>query len=126
MIIGEKVGERWKAETDKEIADERDLDATITSFYSDKSNTMDNIKRLAQFTADDFYDWFKTTDNPRLFSIIRALSRIEHRLPLVITETEKVEADVMTALRRISGENKISHIRQRPLIPQHTSISHLL
>jgi pyruvate-formate lyase-activating enzyme len=79
---------------------------------------MDDIKRLAQFTADDFYEWFSSTDNPRVFTIAKALSRIEYRLPLVITETEKVEADVMAALRRIADESKINQIRLRSLFPR--------
>jgi hypothetical protein len=78
---------------------------------------MDDIKRLAQFTGDDFYEWFSSTDNPRVFAIVKALSRIEQRL-LVIAETEKVEADVMAALRRIAGESKINQIRLRSLFPK--------
>jgi GTPase SAR1 family protein len=118
MIADSKFVERWKTETEKEVSDERDLDTTITSFYSEKTSIMDDIKRLAQFTADDFYEWFSSTDNPRVFTIAKALSRIEYRLPLVITETEKVEADVMAALRRIADESKINQIRLRSLFPR--------
>jgi len=117
MIADVKFVERWKAETEKEVPDERDLETTITSFYSEKTNFMDDIKRLAQFTADDFYEWFRSTDDPRVFTVVKALSRIEHRLPLLIAETEKVEADVMAALCRIAGESKINEIRLRSLFP---------
>jgi hypothetical protein len=118
LIADSKFVERWKTETEKEVPDERDLDTTITSFYSEKTSIMDDIKRLAQFTADDFYEWSSSTDNPRVFAIAKGLRRIEHRLPLVITETEKVEADVMAALRRIVGESKINQIRLRSLFPR--------
>jgi KAP family P-loop domain len=121
MIADSKFVERWKTESEKEAPDERDLDATITSFYSDKTSIIDDIKRLAQFTSDNFYKWFSSTDNPRVFAIFTALSRIEHRLPLVITETEKIEADVMAALRRIASESKINRIRLRSLFPKELS-----
>ena len=84
---------------------------------------MEDVKRLSQFTTDDFYEWFRSTDNPRVFAAAKALSRIEHRLPLVIAETEKVEADVMTALRRIAGESKINQIRLRSVFPAQQSAS---
>lgn len=116
MIADSKFVERWKTETEKEVFDERNLDTTITSFYS-KRHAADDIKRLAQFTSDNFYEWFTSTDNPRVFAIAKALRRIEHRPAFVITETAQVEADVMTALRRIAGENKINEIRLRTLFP---------
>lgn len=118
MIVDTKLVERWKKETEKDVPDERDLDTTIASFYSKKTNIMNDIKRLAQFTADHFYEWFRSTDNPHVLAVAKSLSRIEYRLPLVITETEKVEADVTAALRRIAGESKINQIRLRSLFPK--------
>ena len=121
LIADKKFIERWKAETEKEVPDERDLERTITSFCTERKNIMEDVKRLSQFTTDDFYEWFRSTS--RVFAAAKALSRIEHRLPLVIAETEKVEADVMTALRRIAGESKINQIRLRSLFPAQQSAS---
>jgi hypothetical protein len=115
MLKDNKFSERWKDEAEREVPDERTLDETIERYYNDKSNAMDDFKRLAQFSEDQFYDWFRTTTNPRVLSVASALSHIRYRLPLAITEIETIEGNVLATLRRISGKNKISEIRFRSL-----------
>jgi hypothetical protein len=117
MIIDERFRRRWEEETRRKSADERDIATTIDSFHHHKASTMDDIKRLAQFTEDDFYRWFKTTRYQRALGAAKALAHIEHRLPLVIDETEKVERDVRAALQRISAESRINQLRLRNLFP---------
>jgi hypothetical protein len=76
---------------------------------------MTDFKRLAQFEEEEFYEWFKGTENPKVLSMASALSHIQYRLPLAQAEIEKIERDALAALRRISAENKISEVRLRHL-----------
>jgi hypothetical protein len=118
MIRDEKFLETWKETTEREIPDERSLDETINSYYFDKGRAMEDFKRLSQFSEEEFYEWFRTTTNPKVLSVASALSRIQYRLPQATAEIEKIERDVQAALRRISGENKISQVRLRSLFPE--------
>jgi hypothetical protein len=122
MLQDQRFVERWKETTDQEVLDDRNLETTIQSYYSDKRNAIDDIKRLSQFTADQFYDWFKNTGNPNVVAVASALARIQYRLPTLVAETEKIEADVRTALRRIYGENKLNQIRLRSLFLNEPSV----
>ena len=117
MIIDEKFIERWKEHTDNEAPDERDIDSTIQSFYTEKGSTIDDIKRLSQFSADDFYRWFTTTENRSVLNIAKALANILYRLGSLVTETNRIETEVRAALQRISAESKINQIRLRSLLP---------
>jgi hypothetical protein len=116
MVIDEKFRERWKEQSEKEAVDERDIETTIRSFYSEKSSTIDDIKRLSDFSADQYYDWFKSTDHTSVLSIAEALARIQYRLPTLVEETNRVEARVRLALERIAGEDRINNVRLRSLI----------
>ena len=116
MVIDEKFRERWKEQSEKEAVDERDIETTIRSFYSEKSSTIDDIKRLSDFSADEYYDWFKSTDHTSVLSIAKALARIEYRLPTLVEETNPVEARVRLALERIAGEDRVNNVRLRSLI----------
>ena len=116
MVIDEKFRERWREQSEKEAVDERDIETTIRSFYSEKSSTIDDIKRLSDFSADEYYDWFKSTDHTSVLSIAKALARIEYRLPTLVEETNRVEARVRLALERIAGEDRINNVRLRSLI----------
>jgi hypothetical protein len=111
----ERFVEQWRENTAAEAPDERTLEDTISSYYYDKSNAMTDFKRLAQFEEEEFYEWFKGTENPKVLSMASALSHIQYRLPLAQAEIEKIERDALAALRRISAENKISEVRLRHL-----------
>ena len=115
MLHDERFLEQWREKTAAEAPDERTLDETINSYYYDKSNAMSDFKRLAQFGEEEFYGWFKGTENPKVLSMASALSHIQYRLPLAQAEIEKIERDVRAALRRISAEHKISEVRLRHL-----------
>ena len=95
------------------VLDERTLDEVIESYYFDKSNAMSDFKRLVQFSQDEFYDWFRTTTNPKVISVASALSQVKYRLPQVITEIQIIEDRVLAALRQISAADKISELRLR-------------
>jgi len=118
MVIDEKFKERWVDVSGREVVDDRDVEATVDSFYHHKASTMHDIKRLAQFTDDQFYDWFKNTKYQRAFGVARALAHIEHRPATVITETEQIERNVQAALRRLAGESTINRLRLRNLISE--------
>ena len=111
----ERFVEQWREKTAAEAPDERTLEETISSYYYDKSNAMTDFKRLAQFEEEEFYEWFKGTENPKVLSMASALSHIQYRLPLAQAEIEKIERDALAALRRISAEDKISGVRLRHL-----------
>jgi len=115
MLQDAKFLERWKEQTESEAPDKRTIDETIESYYYDKSNAMDDFKRLAQFSEDEYYDWFRTTTNLKVLGVASALGHIQHRLPLAIAEIQTIERNVLAALRRISSENKINGIRLRHL-----------
>jgi hypothetical protein len=116
MVIDEKFLERWREATDREDVDERDINATILSYYGQKSSTIDDIKRLSQFTADDYYRWFTTADDPSLLAVVKALARLQYGLPTLEAETARVEAAVRAALEQIASESKINALRLRSLI----------
>jgi hypothetical protein len=115
MLHDERFLEHWREKTATEAPDERTLEETINSYYYDKSNAMTDFKRLAQFGEEEFYEWFKGTENPKVLSMASALSHIQYRLPLAQAEIEKIERDARAALRRISAEDKISEVRLRHL-----------
>ena len=115
-IEGQKFLEHWKEKAEREVPDERTLTERIESYYYDKSNAMRDFKRLAQFSEDEFYNWFRTTTNPKVISMATALSHIQYGLPSAITEIRTIEENVLAALRCISGENKISEIRLRSVL----------
>jgi hypothetical protein len=116
MVIDAKFRERWKEQSEKEAVDERGIDTTIRSFCTEKSSAIDDIKRLSEFSADEYYEWFKTTDHPSVLTIAKALARIQYRLPTLVEETNRVEAQVRVALERIAGEDRINTVRLRSLI----------
>jgi hypothetical protein len=116
MVIDEKFLERWREATDREVEDERDIDATIRSYYGQKSSTIDDIKRLSHFTADDYYRWFTTSDHPSVLAVVKALAPLQYRLPTLEVETARIEAAVRVALERIAGESRINALRLRSLI----------
>jgi hypothetical protein len=58
-IEGQKFLEHWKEKAEREVPDERTLTERIESYYYDKSNAMRDFKRLAQFSEDEFYNWFR-------------------------------------------------------------------
>jgi hypothetical protein len=116
MVIDEKFLESWREATDREVVDERDIDTTIRSYCGEKSSAIDDIMRLSQFTADDYYRWFTTTDHPSVPVVAKALGRLQYRLPTLETETARVEATVRAALERIAGESRINALRLRSLI----------
>jgi hypothetical protein len=116
MVIDEKFLESWREATDREVVDERDIDTTIRSYCGEKSSTMDDIKRLSQFTTDEYHRWFTTTDHPSVSTVAKALARLQYRLPTLEAETARVEAAVRAALERIVGESRINTLRLRSLI----------
>jgi hypothetical protein len=118
MIRDEKFLETWKETTEREIPDERSLDETINSYYFDKGRAMEDFKRLSQFSEEEFYEWFRTTTNPKVLSVASALSRIQYRLPQAMDEIEKIGRDVRAALRRIFEESKLNQVRLRSLFPE--------
>jgi hypothetical protein len=118
LVRDKEFMKRWKEHAAKEVSDKRDIDTTINSFYAEKTDIIKNIRRLSQFTANEFLQWFTTTENPGVLSIAKALVRIGHRPPLMIKEIEKVEAEVSTALRRISAGSTINRLRLRSLFPE--------
>jgi hypothetical protein len=73
LLHDERFVGQWREKTVAEAPDERTLDETINSYYYDKSNAMTDFKRLAQFGEDEFYEWFKRTENPKLLSMASAL-----------------------------------------------------
>ena len=116
MVMDEKFLESWREATDREVVDEREIDTTIRSYCGEKSSTIDDIKRLSHFTADDYYRWFTTADHPSVLVVAKALARLQYRLPTLEAETARVEAAVRAALERIAGESRINALRLRSLI----------
>ena len=94
-----------------------DIDSTIQSFYTEKGSTIDDIKRLSQFSAEDFYRWFTTTENQSVLNIAKAVAHIRYRLESLSDETNKIETAAKDALKRISAKSKINQIRLRSLFP---------
>jgi hypothetical protein len=116
-VSDEKFVERWERR-DKEIVDVRDIDTTIQSFYTDKTNPIEDIKRLSQFTADDFYTWFLSTKHQSVLDIAKALAHIQYYLPTLEAEIKRVQTEARAALFRISCESRINQLRLRSLIPK--------
>jgi hypothetical protein len=115
MLPDERFREQWREKSARKAPDERSLEETINSYYYDKSNAMNDFKRLAQFGEEEFYHWFKGTENPKVLSMASALSHIQYWLPPAQDEIEKIQRDARAALRRVSAEDKISEIRLRHL-----------
>jgi hypothetical protein len=118
MIRDEKFLKAWRETTEREVPDERTLEDTINSYSFDKGRAMEDFKRLSHFSEEQFYEWFRTTTNPKVVSMASALSRIQYRPPQAMDEIEKIERDVRAALRRISEESKINQVRLRSLFPE--------
>jgi hypothetical protein len=115
MLQDKRFIERWKEITDQDKPDDRDIDTTIRSYYSENRSTIEDIKRLSQFTPDEFHGWFVNTDHPSVLGVADALSRIRYRVGGLEAETAKVEANVRTALRRFYDASKLNQVRLRSL-----------
>lgn len=108
MVIDEPFIERWREATVREVADQRDIDTTIRAYYGEKSSTIEDIKRLSEFTADEYYHWFTTTDHPSVLAVAKVLARLQYRVAGLEAETARLEAAVTAALERIAGETRIN------------------
>jgi hypothetical protein len=60
---------------------------------------LSSSKRMACFVRTRLGDVLAMTDNPKVLSMASAIGRIQYRLPLVMTEIEKIERAVRAALR---------------------------